>query len=241
MNILFATDLDNTLMYSHVHRKPDDVCVEHLNGKEQGFMSKSVYEALPYISKHIDIIPITTRSMEQFDRIKFPDNIITRAFIANGAFDYNTRTGDMTKTFIHLPDYIDELDRIYNILKNDPRTRITNHVDDSYVYASFNSNEIANEVSASISSFIAPVVSNRKLYYIPAYYTKKAAIRKIKHDYDLVISAGDSELDIDMLNEADIAIIPKELNSYIKTNTLVCPDNMRLSDYVILCLLNKIE
>ena len=44
-----------------------------------------------------------------------------------------------------------------------------------------------------------------------------------------------------MLNEADIAIIPKELNGYIKTNVLVCPDNMRLSDYAVLCLLNKIE
>lgn len=36
-SILFASDLDNTLLVSHQHAQAGDVCVEHLDGKAQGF------------------------------------------------------------------------------------------------------------------------------------------------------------------------------------------------------------
>ena len=35
--ILFASDLDNTLLFSHQHAQAGDVCVEYLDGKAQGF------------------------------------------------------------------------------------------------------------------------------------------------------------------------------------------------------------
>ena len=38
--ILFASDLDNTLLFSHRHRQPGDRCVELLNGAEQGFLDR---------------------------------------------------------------------------------------------------------------------------------------------------------------------------------------------------------
>ena len=38
--ILFASDLDNTLLFSHRHRQPEDRCVERLNGAEQGFFTR---------------------------------------------------------------------------------------------------------------------------------------------------------------------------------------------------------
>ena len=34
--MLFASDLDNTLLFSRRHSRPGDVCVEMLDGKEQG-------------------------------------------------------------------------------------------------------------------------------------------------------------------------------------------------------------
>ena len=35
-SILFASDLDNTLLFSHQHAQAGDVCVEYLDGKAQG-------------------------------------------------------------------------------------------------------------------------------------------------------------------------------------------------------------
>ena len=41
-NILFASDLDNTLLYSYKYKKKGDICVEFNKGKEQGFMTQKM-------------------------------------------------------------------------------------------------------------------------------------------------------------------------------------------------------
>ena len=52
MNMIFASDLDNTLIHSYKFRKEDDVCVEWIQDKEQSFMSK---KAIENVDKEIDI------------------------------------------------------------------------------------------------------------------------------------------------------------------------------------------
>ena len=47
--ILFASDLDNTLLFSHRHRQPGDRCVELLNGAEQGFFTQETVDLLPQV------------------------------------------------------------------------------------------------------------------------------------------------------------------------------------------------
>ena len=59
--ILFACDLDNTLIHSLKHKKDDDVCIEKIGDKEQGFMSQRTLELLNQLSNEVEIIPITTR------------------------------------------------------------------------------------------------------------------------------------------------------------------------------------
>ena len=44
--ILFATDLDNTLLFSHRHRQPGDRCAELWNGAEQGFFTPETVDLL---------------------------------------------------------------------------------------------------------------------------------------------------------------------------------------------------
>lgn len=241
MRKVFATDLDNTLIYSYKHRLKSDVCVETRLGKEQGFMSKSVYDTLPYLSKYFDIIPITTRSIEQFERITLPESVVKRAMVANGAVEYDMTTKSTKKTRDQTEQYETELNRVYQILLEDSDVRITRYVDGAYVYASFESDQIARDVADHIASVIPAIVSHRKLYYIPPYYSKQSAIKSLRDNYDYIICAGDSELDICMLNEADLAIVPRSLASQIKTSVLICPDHMRLSDYVAICLLNMAE
>lgn len=71
--ILFACDLDNTLFISHRNRQYGDVCVEWVNGKEQSFMTQRAIELLRTLQNYIKFVPVTTRSIEQYQRIKWPE------------------------------------------------------------------------------------------------------------------------------------------------------------------------
>ena len=82
---LFASDLDNTLLFSHQHAQAGDVCVEHLDGKAQGFFSPNVIRGLAQINRTMRFVPVTSRSVAQFLRIQFPPGCVPKyALVANG-------------------------------------------------------------------------------------------------------------------------------------------------------------
>ena len=82
--MLFASDLDNTLLFSVSHRQEGDRCVEWLDGNEQGFMTPETISLLETVHGLTRLIPVTTRSVAQYLRIRFP---VTPdyAVAANGA------------------------------------------------------------------------------------------------------------------------------------------------------------
>ena len=71
--MLFATDLDRTIIYSNkfVENYQTVSCVEHLDGREISYMSHRALELLAQAKTRCDIhlVPITTRSLAQFSRI----------------------------------------------------------------------------------------------------------------------------------------------------------------------------
>ena len=84
-SILFASDLDNTLLFSHQHAQAGDVCVEYLDGKAQGFFPPSVIRGLAQINRTMRFVPVTSRSIAQFLRIQFPPGCVPKyALVANG-------------------------------------------------------------------------------------------------------------------------------------------------------------
>ena len=70
--MMFVSDLDNTLLFSHRYRQPGDVCVEYLDGNEQGFLTQTTIELLRQATQHLLFIPVTTRSVNQYQRIQWP-------------------------------------------------------------------------------------------------------------------------------------------------------------------------
>ena len=84
-SILFASDLDNTLLFSHKHAQAGDVCVEYLDGKAQGFFPPGVIRGLAQINRTMRFVPVTSRSIAQFLRIQFPPGCVPDcALVANG-------------------------------------------------------------------------------------------------------------------------------------------------------------
>lgn len=84
--ILFACDLDNTLIHSYKKKYADDICVEIYNGNEQSFISARTKNLLKEIAEKIIFVPITTRSVEQYKRIFWFENFSPSfAVTTNGA------------------------------------------------------------------------------------------------------------------------------------------------------------
>ena len=70
---LFTTDLDRTLIFSHrtIGEREDVQCVELFEGKEQSFMSHKQIKLLHELKESAHIVPVTTRSQMQYERISF--------------------------------------------------------------------------------------------------------------------------------------------------------------------------
>lgn len=235
-SILFATDLDNTLIHSHKHKQDKDVCVEWIGNKKQSYMSTYTYKTLPNLAKIIKILPITTRSIDQYNRIQFPNNCISKAITTNGAIMLDKHK---SKLLIKNKDInMQNLKYIETALSTEPAVEAVNYVDNTYIYAICTDEQYAKSISMSTphTGDIKVMTSGRKVYFIPSNFTKGNTLSKIKdrNNFDLVIAAGDSELDIDMLEVADIALAPASLAPLVNNrNIIVCPEDKLFSDFII--------
>lgn len=69
----FCSDLDNTLIYS-ARREigPEKVCVEWYEGREASYMTAFSYRKLSSLPEIVRFVPVTTRTREQYERVRFP-------------------------------------------------------------------------------------------------------------------------------------------------------------------------
>ena len=239
-NIIFASDLDNTLIYSQSKIK-DGICVEIYHEHQQGFMTERTYENFGKMTENVRFIPVTTRSVEQFRRIKFPNGYIPEYVLtSNGA------------TLLHNGELVEEwelicrneklsrlLNAVYERYCDDSRFRICRIVDGAFVYVVCNDGEnslsIAEELRAKED--IAVEVTGRKIYFFPDGLNKGAAAKKLceKLSANKIIAAGDSSMDAPMLNIADIALIPDNFDMRLMTseNYVKCPQDSTFSDFIV--------
>ncbi|MDE6024286.1 MAG: hypothetical protein K2G45_02430 [Lachnospiraceae bacterium] len=63
-------DLDSTLIFSHRHEIGEKVVVEYLKDKEQSYMQANIYEIFRSVGSRI--VPLTSRTCSQYNRIIFP-------------------------------------------------------------------------------------------------------------------------------------------------------------------------
>ncbi len=122
--ILFACDLDNTLLHSHRRKAEGDICAEILDGKEQSFFTPLAYKLIRELTadENVLLLPVTTRSKEQYKRIKFPEGCTPEyALVCNGAV--LLKDGEPENEWYEESErltnpYRDELKRLEETLKN---------------------------------------------------------------------------------------------------------------------------
>ena len=214
--ILFACDLDNTLIHSFKSKKPEDVCVEILRDKEQGFMSKEAIRLLSKVVKEVELVPVTSRSIEQYLRIQWPDGCKPRyAITTNGAIllenervvkEWQEQSANL------VAPYMDHFKSLLQTLIDEDlyiRCRI---VDDMYLFAYCKDGvdiyECKKRYGKMTDLDICP--SGKKLYFFPPMFNKGEALKRFEKygSFDFSISAGDSSIDLPMLAVANQAYVP---------------------------------
>ena len=224
INYLFACDLDNTLIHSYKYRTDDDICIEIYNGREQSFISSRAVELLREVIKEVLFIPVTTRSIEQYQRIQWMEGTKPEyAVVSNGAnlihndninFNFNWQSYFLNE---YIQPYTNELEYQQVLLSQNPNFTICRIVDGSFLFLkcfdTVDVDRISNELQEQTNLTVQH--SGRKIYLFPPRLNKGEALLQLKQMFnpDKVFCAGDSVIDVPMLNIADIAFILSSLSN----------------------------
>lgn len=219
---IFASDLDNTLIYSHKRRRKGDICVEIYENREQSFISPKSLDLLKKISRKMLFVPITTRSITQYRRIFWAEDFCPQyAVVANGAYILD---GNNQKNFLHdeiLP-YFDELESLREKFSSDERFNICRIVDEGFLFLRCRDDLDAERIFFDTRLTVGR--TGKKIYLFPPELNKGNALKLLakKFPAEKIFCAGDSEIDRPMLEFADVAFAP---GSLCGKNFLKCSDS----------------
>ena len=238
--ILFASDIDNTLVYSYKKKEAGYICIEQNKGIDQGFMTNWTFKTFPKLYDKVTFIPVTTRSIEQYLRIKWPNNIIPEyALVTNGAtLLHNNEVSEGWNIIKKEGSLLSRLKLVFEKYRRDKRFINCRITDNSYVFV-YCSDHVSPEgliEELQSDTEFRVEASGRKIYFFPQNLSKGTALKNftLSTHFDLVCAAGDSNMDISLLNQADIAIIPNqfEYSEYI-TSKIIRGSDQNFSEFVL--------
>ncbi len=232
--LLFASDLDNTLIFSHKHRQPGDICVEWYEGREQSFMTPRAWELLQEAASAVEFLPVTTRSIEQYQRIHLPVEP-AQAITTNGGIllqNGKPDAGWLQESQALAEPHQAEIDRLSDELSKEPWCLRWKQVDGLYLFAVCEDDPTISAAAYRTRTNLTVEASGRKLYLFPPGLDKGTALTR----YSLPeAAAGDSTLDIPMLCRAETAFIPYPGIPGLpgKKNIQICPKSRHFSEFVL--------
>ncbi|MFG3505897.1 HAD family hydrolase [Streptomyces sp. NPDC047821] len=221
---LVASDLDRTLIYSTAAlglTMPDAgaprlLCVETYQHKPLSYMTETAAGLLTELPHHCVFVPTTTRTREQYHRIRLPGPPPTYAICANG--------GHLLVDGVSDPDWRRTVDarladecapleevRAHLLAVADPAWLLKERVaEDLFAYLVVERALLPDGWMKELAAWAAPhgwavSLQGRKVYAVPQPLTKSAAVREVarRAGADRVLAAGDSLLDADLLLAAD--------------------------------------
>ena len=219
---VFFSDLDNTLIYSHrTPIKGGKVLVELLNGKEQSYMTEFSFTYLRDAS-WLSIIPVTTRSREQYQRLMLPEVFhIKYALVCNGGKLLINGIEDLewsAKTLNMVKDDQQDLARLSELLHSLCKHEVQ-CPEPYYHYAKVDApEEICNMLRSGYQKDnILIEHDHSKVYLFPQKINKGEAVKRFSKRYgaEFSVGAGDSSLDLPMLNEVDYPLASGSVYEYV--------------------------
>ncbi len=244
-NILFACDLDNTLIHSHTKKAEGDICAEILDGREQSFMTPRAAALIRTLSETngIRLLPVTTRSIAQYLRIQWPEGCTPElALVCNGAI--LLRNGIPDETWLAASDaeiapYRPELERLCDKYSGNPAFKTVRIVDNMFLFVYCHDRDAVADIAAACSRDTALAVeySGSKMYFFPEPANKGRSVSRFAAQFgvDSIVAAGDSMIDCSMLAIADLALVPDESMATLAKNPAcqICPAGERFSEFIL--------
>lgn len=229
MTALVASDLDRTLIYSanalflatEDAAAPALVVAEVYEGKPLSFMTRAAEDLLVAVAEASVFVPVTTRTVAQYRRIRLPGPVPEYAVTTNGGVllhkgepdaDWQDKVRSLVAggcaPLAEVSAYLGRPEFAGWILKL--RT-----AEDLFAYAIVNREALPGKFLLALESWCAErgwtvSLQGRKLYCVPVPVTKQDAVAEVarRTGVDRIIAAGDSLLDRPMLQSADLAFRP---------------------------------
>ncbi|MCI9076917.1 MAG: HAD hydrolase family protein [Dorea sp.] len=210
-------DLDNTLIYSYKHAIGEQkINVELYQGREISYMTEEAHGLLRQINQECLIVPTTTRTKEQYERIDLKAGAFEYALICNGGLLLVNGKSDpawYAASRELTADCAGELQQAIQLLDKEPLRKFEiRFIEELFVFTKCSQPErVVLSLKKELDHTLTDVFCNgEKVYVVPKRLNKGTAVRRFR-DYvraDIVLAAGDSEFDLSMVEEADIGIVP---------------------------------
>ncbi|WP_330177859.1 HAD family hydrolase [Streptomyces sp. NBC_01498] len=221
---LVASDLDRTLIYSAaaLHLTMPDaeaprlLCVEVYGHKPLSYMTETAAGLLRDLAGSALFVPATTRTREQYLRVRLPVPAPRFAICANGGHllvDGESDPAWQAEVRNRLDEGCAPLGEVreHLIASADPAWLLKERVaEDLFAYLVVDRALLPGGWVGELAAWAgergwAVSLQGRKLYAVPRPLTKSAAMREVarRTGTELTLAAGDSLLDADLLLAAD--------------------------------------
>lgn len=232
---LFTSDLDRTLIFSKrsiAKEISDQICIEAIGSHEISYVTPKIMDSLCDVNNKMQFVPVTTRSLEQFNRLQLFQNEINPEIVilANGGMILFRGQIDVIwqQTIQQMMDDLSlPLSTFQSYFKKQlaaPYFLEWKLVDGIYLRYLVDLQKVNFLALKQFQQQIEACgwisyLQGRKFYILPQQLTKGAAVSYIKNqcDYELHFAAGDSLMDKSMLQHADYGFVPRhgELVDYL--------------------------
>jgi len=220
--MIICADLDRTLIYSANAldlgtATPRLLCIEIYQGAPLSYMTETAAQLMCTLRAHV--VPTTTRTPEQLARVRLPGPPSRCAIASNG--------GHLLVDGVPDPAWTARVTA--RLAGCAPLAEVESHLraaagpfvlalkaaGDLFAYAVVDRGALPDGWVAALAAWCAPrgwavSLQGRKVYAVPRPLTKSAAALEVRERLGggLLLAAGDSLLDADLLDVADAAIRP---------------------------------
>lgn len=226
--MIFASDLDQTLIFSEKHisidLKDKVIPSEYKNESIITYMLYETFEKLKSLNNNLILIPTTTRTLEQYERIMiFKSYIWPRFAVVNHGgsiledgvpnMDWDKHISELISVGCEPIEQM--IGRFKSQLFHEGWVLDFRQIDKLFFYCII---QLDATPMGELTAFMTEVESHgwhsclhgRKLYFMPKPLNKWNAIEYIKNmlPTQQVIASGDSYMDFELLSMADYAILP---------------------------------
>lgn len=226
--VLFCTDLDQTLIYSYKHEIGQNRrCVEVYQGREVSFMTQETFRLLQKLKERACIVPVTTRSVEQYRRIALGIGSLPYALVCNGGvlllhgkkenawYEKSVELAQESRAELKAAKrYLElEADRTFEVRLVEGLFLFTKCRNSQEVAARLRRELCPQEAAGCVKQEPQKVqvfCNGEKVYAVPCGLNKGAAVARLRElaGAQAVFAAGDSAFDLPMLAQADFAAAP---------------------------------